>query len=235
MSEYPFYVENRNKRYTFYGVLVTDFEDIEEIWDGEIAERLYGYTNNEWEFNGYLKFYSNYFNRCKYIIFEYEDLTHDEFIKIVYEDHGVKFDTGDYIDMDIIKLTGDVIFNNSGLYEIMSEYCPESNEIERTFIPSIMKAYELFNKCNYFKESFDIVNKLLFRLANIYVPCVILSSYIPCDLEEYKDKDMLMYLTKIADFPMPIEEYEYYELISSAYEFKYFLVENLNYRVGEYE
>lgn len=216
---------NNDDKYHFYAIIVKDVdEDVMDYSDAYLANQLNGYTTNEWIFREYLKYYEKLLNQISYVLVEYDNLTDEEFKTRVYSEFKYIITEEDQIEYEIIYLTSDAVYYNTNIGETVNELNAEYESVEEIATTEFYRSFHLFNDFNsYLTGEFDFVLYLLYRLCNAYIPVIKLSECF--GLVTDTGSDLMIGLTKAADFPSPLENYEYYDLISYGYILSYYVHE----------
>ena len=215
-------VFNDNRKHDFYVVLVLKVQSDElSFGDSNIAHMLSGYTPNAWVFSSYLQFYSKIFNHTTNIVTRIPNVTYYELIEQIKTSFNVELSEDNYIDYDTVKLIDSTVFYNGRILEEMYSWENDYQLTESTIIPFCFNLYTLLNNKEYgiyFKDDFDIISKLMKKVCCVYL--VILNL---CEgIEQYEwftnlKDDMKVFATKLADFPKPLEEYEYFDIFFRNY------------------
>lgn len=229
MDYYNFWTnENLKKRFTFYLLYVTDDHDDDDnigTEDSRILANLTAYTTNEWVLSQYIKFYRNLLSKVEYKVFTYEYCTHDEFGVKIKRDLNLDIE-GIFIESDEVQLTHTTFYMNENLLESGYSMTSDFDEVFNTYLPAFVMAKQLI-QFKYFKESesLEIIRDFLYRICSAYVPMVYLSTYaddLGVGFPGLEDGAKIG-LTKVFNFPRPLEDIEYYEIISSGYEYLTYL------------
>lgn len=221
----PFYEINKDKKYNYFVIdvkLKKDSDDHLMIYD-----MLSGFSTNEWIFNQYVQYYSEFLtDELEINFYEYKNLTYKDFLLATLKDTGRMYEQCDWIDYGTIALLDTTVFYNGKIQEESYQYETDFDRISNEVIPYISESYHMLKICepylgNEFKEIIDIID----RIYNIYLFVMVCSTYT-CEKGNYfalfpdyvKTK-----ITKVANFPAPIETLEYYDCIDYDYFHKLYI------------
>ena len=225
MEEYPCSIQNKDKRYHFFVIIVKDIDDmLNDSSDIYLADKLTGFTVNEWVLRRYIQYYDKILSQVSYVISEYENVTYEEFKEKIHYDFEYIITDDSYISYDTIEMTSDVVYYNGSIAEMVNELNCEYESIEEIDVNEYYASFHLFNDFNkYLTDEFDFVLHLLFRVCNSYVPIIKLST---CSgMISDTSSDLMVALTKSVNFPRPLENYDYYEMISYGYILMYYIIQ----------
>lgn len=225
MEEYPCSIQNKHKKYHFYVIIVKDIDDtLGDSSDIYLADKLTGFTINEWILRRYIQYYDKILSHVSYVISEYENVTYEEFKEKIHNDFEFVINDDSYISYDTIEMTSEVVYYNGSIAEMVNELNCEYESVEEINVNEYYTSFHLFNDFNkYLTDEFDFVLYLLFRVCNSYVPIIKLSS---CSgMISDTSSDLMVALTKSVNFPRPLEDYDYYDMISYGYILMYYITQ----------
>ena len=223
MEEYPCSIQNKDKRYHFFVIIVKDIDDtLNDSSDIYLADKLTGFTTNEWVLRRYIQYYDKILNQVSYVISEYDDVTYDEFREEIHDDFDYTITDESYISYDIIEMTSEVVYYNGSIAEMVNELNSEYESVEEINVNEYYSSFHLINDYNkYLTDEFDFVLHLLFRVCNSYIPVIKLSTY--SGMISDVCSDLMIALTKSVNFPRPLETYDYYEMVSYGFILMYYI------------
>lgn len=145
------------KRANTYFVLVpttthdlSDLNSIEEF----LVESIGGFTDNEYIFRQYQKFYEPLLNsNCSYVTTKYENVTLAQLTKLVGEDFAYYIDEND--EMLLLETPNSNIptFYTHRMIDSIDEYCYDGTDpLDDIFLREYMHSIVLFSQTEYFKE-----------------------------------------------------------------------------------
>lgn len=219
---------------TFY-VLVIDERPDNYIMSEFLDLINYSYTTNEWKFNSFLRFLKPVVDNpgVEWHIKTYNDCTWERFKEYmkevarvdIVENHSIENADVEWLDLHFF--TNGVI--ETDIENIRDEYDFVTEECFHYLFGT-----RYFLKNHYPGEKpraiLDVI-AVLDRLCNVYIPLMMLTERKSGDANWFNklpDKFKIM-MTKLADFPTPLEELEYYDLDALDYSTWIYLVQWLNY------
>lgn len=171
----PWLVTNKDKGYNFYCAIVDECDAIEYA---DYYVPLRAFTTNEFIFKEYLKFYSSMFEKLGVSIFEPKNITWDEFVELISKETDETIMPEHFITLDYIELIDSSLCITEEMSESIYEDISQYDILYEYVYGNLSQAYALFNEESlYFKEDFDIINKLLNRVYKSYIPLLKLSEY----------------------------------------------------------
>lgn len=212
----PWLVTNKDKGYNFYCAIVDECDAIEYA---DYYVPLRAFTTNEFIFKEYLKFYSSMFEKLGVSIFEPKNITWDEFVELISKETDETIMPEHFITLDYIELIDSSLCITAEMSESIYEDISQYDILYEYVYGNLSQAYALFNEESlYFKEDFDIINKLLNRVYKSYIPLLTLSEYYDSGnwLDNINSEDKLA-VTKILDFPKAMDEYSFYDIYCEDY------------------
>lgn len=221
--------KSKNGRYTFYCVIIKETEDDEAEYDTYgIRSNLTAYTENEYLFRMYLKYYGELLKNLSTSVSEYKDVTHDQFLNMVLEDFGLPLSTDNYIMMESIELINNAVLYTNDILYFMEDYLTGwgTDMFRDTFLTDLFEAHELF--CSkygkYFTDKLLNIKRIMERVCGLYVPLVVMSEMGECGEDGFLmlPDHVKIILTKEAGFPGPLEDLEYWGIVNYAYQTMYF-------------
>ena len=213
---------DETRRDTYYVLVILEIDDdLEEYGDRAIADVLSGFTDNKWLFHQYLKQFSSIIDHTRNIISRYDNVTYDEFRKMVIRDTGYIIKQEDMI-FSIETSYGDILMCNDNLLEQLYEYNSGYDSFEEIFQVSYSECFILFNAYKiYFKESFDIICKVVNR-AWLYLMALMYYMEIGY-MRDNDDSGLLKLLNESLQFPTGLENMEYPDIYDENYMLTYVL------------
>lgn len=145
------------KRANTYFVLVptnthdlSDLNSIEEF----LVEFIGGFTDNEYIFRQYQKFYEPLLNsNCSYVTTKYENVTLAQLTKLVGEDFAYHIDENDEMLLLDTPNSNVPTFYTYRMIETIDEYCYDgADPLDDIFLREYMQFNALFSQTEYFKE-----------------------------------------------------------------------------------
>lgn len=232
-DDYPFAEVNKNVRYTFYIIIALDSD--------ESISELIGYSTNEWVFRKYVEYYSNILKDYSCITTVFENSTFTEFVSKVYSEFDVKIDHAEFIERFDIPLIDGELFMTSNMYDKFNDYYSDFNDFEYKTLPALFEMYEML--LNYFHcndiivaDEVSSISELVTRIISIYVVLIKRIDIVGDDAVGSWflsiPSDTKIAITKEANFPMPIEQLGYYELVNEDYQIWYYINIVSDYRGG---
>lgn len=224
---YPFSESNKNKKYTFYVLIILELEEDSSVSTQELANALTGYSTNEWIFNKYMEYYNDIIIHCKYITTVLENMTYGKFITTVRSEFNVKMSDAECITRFDIPLIDGELYMNTGLEEHYRDYECDFNDFEHKFMPSFFMMHELLSSGYINIDNTQIVCKMIEKILSVYIVLIKRMDIYGDDGDGWWFKsmpsDVKINITKKADFPQPIEQINYYDLVSNEYQMWYYI------------
>lgn len=212
---------DKTKRYTFYALVILDTGDqIENYGDQAFVDLLSGFTENKWVFREYISRYSKLIDATTSLTVTYNDITYDEFVECLLKDTKYALKESDYI-YSLETVWGDLLVFNDNMVEQLYDYNGGYDVLEEVFQVSYSECYMLFNEYRiYFKESFDIVFKMINR---IWMYLTALRYFMEVGYMNEGESDLLKLLNESLKFPNKLESMEYPDVYDENYMLEYIL------------
>jgi hypothetical protein len=240
-SNIPWVGENASKKYVFYTLCINDYGRLEDSYSSLCDSLQYAYSNNRWIFNQFIKFWGIYLENMEYDIMESPPLTNDEYIEYMQRECNHKVNCSlEFIWMDQLNTVDSIVIYVTGQMEEDANVAnSESGDLmDCVFLDFIMGTKEFLKRFEDYlidNEDLKVINKLIYKLSNVYVPLYVLLTN-SCDFMDFPENWFLklpdylkMYFTKEADFPAPIETLTSADLTDSSYLVWYYLLYAYNY------
>lgn len=234
-SESPYPWWNPTKRYSFYTVILKSWSDTVNVGTETFLTAIQmAFSTNKWSFDMFLSVYKNYINASEYEICEITDgWTWGEFCEFIYTHYSKYVGTREtyqhyYIDIIQLNTVGRLFPVTSEMYHKVEddEY---TTGVEGLAIPLLVQAklfMERMLKTGYIRETSEIklIKRMLDKIIEVYI-----TLYFLCINHSYSDNadekewflalpdKIKLELTKKADFPKPLEELEWNELMTEDF------------------
>lgn len=236
IDDAPYLDKNKDRFYDFYVIKIISFdEDNANFGTQEIIQRLTGYAINQWIFNSYLRYYHEAISYSKTVVSEYHHIRYNDFRDIVKHDLNLSIEQDHFIDMESVDLINETVFFNGNIVDMLEDYDIDFNELDEIFIPSFYALYLLITLTDYkkyFTADLSLIRKMIERICKVYIPVEKLLEYGGYEGEEWflgLPDNVKVNITKEADFPKPMEQLSYFDIISYPYRLYHYLVESCSF------
>lgn len=230
-SLYPWL--NKSRRYTFYAIILKSWSDTLALGTEVFLTAIqFAHTTSKWVFDKFLDAYKRYIDITEYDIHELKGYTWDEFCTFIHDRYAnlvgrdeyesyyigiTKFETIEYS----LPVTGDIYAKVES-----DEY---TSSVESLATPLLVESKIFLDRMvgkGYVRETDEIklIRHMMSKVVDVYI-----TLYYLCINHEYSDHaesgewfltlpdSIKIDLTTKADFPRPIEELEWNEIMSEDF------------------
>lgn len=242
-SPYPWF--NPTKRYKFYAVILKSWSDTVGIGTETFLTAIQmAFTTNEWNFDKFLLTYKNYISISDYEIYRsVDEWTWEEFCEFMSDKYAKYIGRPDnheyqryYIDMTMLNTIEQMLPVTSEMYAKVEED-EYTCGVESLAIPLFVQvktflSYMIQHGYIHKSEELSLILRMVNKAVDVYV-----TLYLICINHDYSDHaDMGEWFTALpdrvkidltmkADFPRPIEELEWTEIMTEDFNLMRWLVD----------
>lgn len=244
-NESPYPWLNKSQRYTIYAIILKTWSDTLALGTETFLTAIqFAHTTNKWVFDRFLDAYKGYIDITEYDIHELKDYTWDEFCAFIHNRYtnlvgrdgyesfyiGItKFENIDYW----LPTTGDLYAKVES-----DEY---TSSIESLAVPLLIESKLFLDKVvkdGYIRETpeVNLIRHMLGKIVDVYI-----TLYYLCINHEYSDHaesgewflslpdSVKIDLTTKAEFPRPIEEIDWCDIMTEDFNLLMWLSEIVGY------
>lgn len=204
-----------NERCDYYTFIVSE----SDILYGNSEPSLSGFSTNEWTMRQYVNQIKSRIPENKRNIIVYENLTYDEYAKILLDKYGIKNPDELYIQVLYSCLTDRVLYVNQLFYESFYD-CNDWDWLCNDVEPMLYKFYVLTKVCkNYIMILRDATSiRMINKIVSVYMPIIkVICNYGSDCWDDVMTETELIEFNNRTNFVYPVDAIEYHDIVDDGY------------------